>query len=82
MANPFLKQYLMTAGPTPIPPAVSEAMAQPVLYHRAPAFIEVYARCLEEAEPATDVRASAEYRRHLVPILVERALGELARRRR
>src|SRR5438270_6646866 len=47
MANPFVKQYLMTAGPTPIPPAVSEAMAQPVLYHRAPAFIEVYARCLE-----------------------------------
>src|SRR5437763_7251171 len=47
MANPFLKQYLMTAGPTPIPPAVSEAMAQPVLYHRAPAFVEVYARCLD-----------------------------------
>src|SRR5438132_10637035 len=47
MPNPFLKQYLMTAGPTPIPPAVSQAMAQPVLYHRAPAFIEVYARCLE-----------------------------------
>jgi len=47
MPNPFLKQYLMTAGPTPIPPAVSEAMAQPVLYHRAPAFVEVYARCLE-----------------------------------
>src|SRR2546429_6354802 len=47
MANPFVKQYLMTAGPTPIPPAVSEAMAQPMRYHRAPAFIEVYARCLE-----------------------------------
>src|SRR5437764_11459065 len=46
MPNPFLKQYLMTAGPTPIPPAVSQAMAQPVLYHRAPAFVEVYARCL------------------------------------
>ena len=46
MANLFHKQYLMTAGPTPIPPAVSQAMAQPVLYHRAPAFVEVYARCL------------------------------------
>src|SRR6266550_7134130 len=37
----------MTAGPTPLPPAVSQVMAEPVLYHRAPAFIEVYARCLE-----------------------------------
>ncbi|HEV2074973.1 MAG TPA: alanine--glyoxylate aminotransferase family protein [Thermoleophilaceae bacterium] len=37
----------MTAGPTPVPPRVSQVMAEPVLYHRAPAFIEVYARCLE-----------------------------------
>ena len=28
----------MTAGPTPVPPAVSQAMAAPMLYHRAPAF--------------------------------------------
>jgi aspartate aminotransferase-like enzyme len=47
MANPYLKQYLMTAGPTPLPPAVSQAMAQPMLYHRAPAFVEVYARVLD-----------------------------------
>ena len=47
MADPFLKQYLMTAGPTPLPPAVSQAMAQPMLYHRAPAFVPVYARALE-----------------------------------
>ena len=47
MANPYLKQYLMTAGPTPLPPAVSQVMAEPILYHRAPAFIEVYARALE-----------------------------------
>jgi serine---pyruvate transaminase len=46
MANPYVKQYLMTAGPTPLPPAVSQAMAQPMLYHRAPAFIKVYARVL------------------------------------
>jgi serine---pyruvate transaminase len=46
MARPYLKRYLMTAGPTPLPPAVSQAMAQPMLYHRAPAFVEVYARAL------------------------------------
>src|SRR5436190_4855362 len=45
-ANPFLKQYLMTAGPTPVPPVVSQAMAAPMLYHRAPAFVEVYERVL------------------------------------
>ncbi|MDP9228260.1 MAG: aminotransferase class V-fold PLP-dependent enzyme, partial [Actinomycetota bacterium] len=45
-ANPYIKQYLMTAGPTPLPPAVSQAMAEPITYHRAPAFIEVYARAL------------------------------------
>src|SRR3954449_3271120 len=47
MAGPFNKQYLMTAGPTPLPPAVSPVMAEPMLYHRAPAFIEVYARVLD-----------------------------------
>ena len=45
-SNAFNKQYLMTAGPTPIPPAVSQVMAEPILYHRAPAFIEVYERAL------------------------------------
>jgi carbon-monoxide dehydrogenase medium subunit len=39
------------------------------------------ARCLDDAEPASDVRASAGYRRHLLPILVERALGALAHTR-
>jgi serine---pyruvate transaminase len=47
MTNPYVKQYLMTAGPTPLPPAVSQVMAEPMLYHRAPAFIEVYARVLD-----------------------------------
>src|ERR1044071_9421374 len=44
--NPYLKQYLMTAGPTPVPPAVSQAMATPMLYHRAPVFVELYERVL------------------------------------
>ncbi len=47
MTDAFIKQYLMTAGPTPLPPRVSQVMAEPMLYHRAPAFVEVYARCLE-----------------------------------
>ena len=47
MADPYIKQYLMTAGPTPLPPAVSQVMAEPMLYHRAPAFVEVYARVLQ-----------------------------------
>jgi aspartate aminotransferase-like enzyme len=47
MPSPYIKEYLMTAGPTPLPPAVSQVMAEPILYHRAPAFIEVYARVLE-----------------------------------
>jgi aspartate aminotransferase-like enzyme len=47
MPTPYVKEYLMTAGPTPLPPRVSQVMAEPILYHRAPAFIEVYARVLE-----------------------------------
>jgi aspartate aminotransferase-like enzyme len=47
VTDPYLKQYLMTAGPTPLPPAVSQVMAEPMLYHRAPAFVEIYARVLE-----------------------------------
>jgi serine---pyruvate transaminase len=59
--NPFVKQYLMTAGPTPVPPAVSQAMAAPMLYHRAPAFVEVYERVLKKLpgvfQTANDVLA-------------------------
>src|SRR5204863_6820735 len=43
----FGKQYILTAGPTPLPPAVSQVMAEPILYHRAPAFVEIYACVLE-----------------------------------
>src|SRR4051794_23075791 len=45
-ANPFIKSYLMTAGPTPLPPRVSQVMAEPILYHRAPAGVELYTRVL------------------------------------
>jgi aspartate aminotransferase-like enzyme len=38
----MMKQYLLTAGPTPVPEEVLTAMARPVLYHRAPAFVECF----------------------------------------
>ena len=31
MASPFIKEYLMTAGPTPLPPRVELAIAQPMI---------------------------------------------------
>ena len=40
--------------------------------------LEVAARAsLEVIDPPTDVRATAEYRRHLVPVYVRRVLTEL-----
>lgn len=38
--------------------------------------------CLDDADPSSDARASAEYRRHLIPIYVERVLQALVGRRR
>src|ERR1700759_1403478 len=36
-----MKEYLLTAGPTPVPERVLLAMARPVMYHRSPVFTEV-----------------------------------------
>lgn len=38
--------YLMTPGPTPIPPEVEAAMARPIVYHRGPEFQAVLERVL------------------------------------
>ena len=32
------KNYLLTPGPTPLPPQVSEAMSRPIIHHRTPQF--------------------------------------------
>ena len=40
------KRYLLTPGPTPVPPEVLAAMAQPVVHHRSPDFRPIYERCL------------------------------------
>jgi len=40
------KRYLFTPGPTPVPPAVLAAGAEPMVHHRGPDFREVYASTL------------------------------------
>ncbi len=40
------KRYLFTPGPTPVPPEVLAAMAQPIIHHRGSDFRALYERCL------------------------------------
>ncbi len=40
------KRYLLTPGPTPVPPQVLAAMAAPVEHHRGPDFKQLFGRCL------------------------------------
>ncbi len=40
------KRYLFAPGPTPVPPAVLAALAEPMVHHRGPDFRAVYERCL------------------------------------
>ena len=37
----MLKRFLITPGPTPVPPEVLLASAEPVIHHRAPRFTEI-----------------------------------------
>jgi aspartate aminotransferase-like enzyme len=38
-----MKQYLLAPGPTPVPPAVLQAMAQPMIHHRTPEYEALFA---------------------------------------
>jgi aspartate aminotransferase-like enzyme len=40
------KRYLLTPGPTPVPPEVLAALAEPVIHHRARDYRAIYERCL------------------------------------
>lgn len=43
-----MKRLLMTPGPTPVAPETQLAMAQPILHHRAPAFMDIMAQVRED----------------------------------
>jgi aspartate aminotransferase-like enzyme len=53
------KRYLMTPGPTPVPPAVLAALAQPIVHHRSPDFRPLFARCLERLQRIYRTRGDA-----------------------
>ena len=38
-----MKQYLLAPGPTPVPPTVLQAMAQPMIHHRTPEYEALFA---------------------------------------
>ena len=40
------KRYLFTPGPTPVPPEVLAALAEPIVHHRARDYRDIYERCL------------------------------------
>lgn len=39
----MIKNYLIAPGPTPVPPRVALAMAQPMIHHRTPQFSAIFA---------------------------------------
>jgi serine---pyruvate transaminase len=44
------KRYLFTPGPTPVPPEVLVALAEPVVHHRGPDYRATYRRVLERLQ--------------------------------
>jgi aspartate aminotransferase-like enzyme len=51
------KRYLFTPGPTPVPPAVLAAMAEPIVHHRGPDFRLVYERALSRLQEVFRTRS-------------------------
>jgi serine---pyruvate transaminase len=52
------KRYLFTPGPTPVPPEVLAALAEPVVHHRSPDYRALFGDCLERLR--TVFRTSAD----------------------
>jgi carbon-monoxide dehydrogenase medium subunit len=81
-ANTWESLHVALGGVSDRPILVAEASA--IAAGRAldaEAVDAIAAACGEASRPPSDIRASADYRRHLVPIHVARALGTLQARR-
>lgn len=46
----MIKQYLLAPGPTPVPPRVLLAMAEPIIHHRTPQFSAQFAEVRERLQ--------------------------------
>ncbi len=55
-----MKAYLLAPGPTPVPPAVLQAMAQPIIHHRTPEYEALF------AEVRRDLRAVFQCRNEVL----------------
>jgi aspartate aminotransferase-like enzyme len=42
-----MKRHLFTPGPTPVPPQVLAAMAEPIVHHRSPDYRPIFRSCLD-----------------------------------
>ena len=42
-----MKRHLFTPGPTPVPPQVLAALAEPIVHHRSPDFRPIFRSCLD-----------------------------------
>jgi serine---pyruvate transaminase len=42
-----MKRHLFTPGPTPVPPQVLAAMAEPIIHHRSPDYRPIFRSCLD-----------------------------------
>jgi serine---pyruvate transaminase len=52
------KKYLMTPGPTPVPPHVMLTMAEPIIHHRTPDFSASFREAIEGLKYVFDTTAS------------------------
>src|SRR4051812_9920058 len=51
------KRYLMTPGPTPVPPEVLLAMAEPIVHHRGSDFRKAFVECEERLKQVYRTRS-------------------------
>jgi CO/xanthine dehydrogenase FAD-binding subunit len=72
---------LGAVAPTPIRARQAEALLEGNTADE-PLFARAAETAASEASPISDVRGSAEFRRHLVRVMTERCLHEAARRAR